>query len=164
MDLPERIHFFSHVTGVSFELPIGFTEATTTESSAAYADRNDDDDDDDAMVFVNVVGAAEPGIQVVAVDAMSRASTEVVSREDRTIDEESVSVAHLRFDQGMPDVPAGESGLVAQDVFVVFAAVVVAGRLVTVAAITRWADRGRYGAAFDTAIGSCRFIGREEAA
>lgn len=171
MDIPDRIHFFSHATGVSLELPVGFTEGDETATGVVYADHDDDTATDRALVIVTVAGPGVPGAERKAMEAMAGAADTVVGTDVREIDDESVALAELRYRSGLPgrsdaaDGGAAVDGvLIAADVAVTFAAVVFAGALVTITAVTPWADRERFTPAFADAIDSCRFIAREAAA
>lgn len=164
MDVPDRIHFFSYETGVSLELPVGFTEGDESAGGVAYVDHDDAAGVDRAAVIVTVAGPGVPGAERAAAEAMVAAAAEVVGREARDIDDEAVAVARLRYRDGLPGRPDGADGLLAADLAVTFAAVVFGGSLVTLTAVAPWTDRDRYSAGFAAAVDSCRFLLGEEAA
>jgi hypothetical protein len=90
---PGVVHFFSYVTGVSFELPVGFEFAGEDDVSASYVDRADDGPITEAtpVVRVRVVGEIEEDGGVDAVpglaDGFDSADLETIARRDRVIDE-----------------------------------------------------------------------------
>lgn len=167
MRVPERIHFFSHATGVSLELPVGFTGGESADG-AVYVHR--DDEVPDAVVIVTVVGSAPPGAgadrdaAAVLVDAMATTAGDVLERGQRDIDDERVSVAVLRFPRGLPaggTATPGHpelAGLLEADLLVLFAAAGFGGRVVAITAAAPSQLDGHYRTVFQQALSSCRFI------
>jgi hypothetical protein len=165
--VPERIHFFSFATGVSLELPVGFTGGENADG-AVYVHR--DDEVPDAVVIVTVVGSAPPGAGAdrdaagVLVDAMATTAAEVLQRGQQDIDDERVFVAVLRFPHGLPAGGAATpghpelAGLLEADVLVLFAAVGFDGRVVAITAAAPSELAGHYRTVFEQALSSCRFI------
>jgi hypothetical protein len=90
---PGVVHFFSYVTGVSLELPVGFEFVGEDDASASYADRADDGPITDAtpVVRMRVVGEIEEDGGVDAVrglaDGFDSAQRETITRREREIDE-----------------------------------------------------------------------------
>lgn len=164
--MPERVHFFSYATGVSIELPVGFTAGPEAAGGVVYTERVDERMR--AAVIVATVTGGPPGGAELLVDAMAGAAGEVLGRGSREIDDERVVVAELRFPHGLPSggVAAAEPEVVAllgSDVLVTFAAVAFGGRLTTISAVAPYADAASYRPAFAEAIDSCRFIAVEAA-
>jgi hypothetical protein len=85
------VHFFSYVTGVSLELPVGFEFVGEDDASASYADRADDGPVTarTPIVRIRVVGEFE-GDAASAVrglaDGFDAADRDTVWRRDREID------------------------------------------------------------------------------
>ncbi len=93
MTQPKVIAFFSYVTGVSIELPIGFEFGGEDETSAKYVDRADDEPVTAAtpIIHIRVVGEIQDGdgreaVQGLA-DGFAQASPTMLSRREREIDE-----------------------------------------------------------------------------
>jgi hypothetical protein len=92
MTEPGLVHFFSYVTGVSLELPVGFEFDGEDDVSASYADRVDDEPVTSAtpVVRVRVVGQIEGDAGPAAVrglaDGFGGADRETVGRRDRAVD------------------------------------------------------------------------------
>jgi hypothetical protein len=88
---PDVLHFFSYATGVSIELPVGFTTDAEDDVSATYVDE-DDDGGAPARVQVRVVGdldPQDPGAAVRALaDGFARAGNEVLAEQDTVVDGE----------------------------------------------------------------------------
>ena len=145
----EVTHFYSYVTGVSIELPLGFEEVGQDEVSATYADLGDHvaPEPGDAVVRVRVAAVldTEP-----TPDARARAATELadalagngeqLSRERRTVDEEQVETVVVRQADGT----------------VLHQTAACAGRRLL--AVVATVERDDLLAAYDRSIGSIRFI------
>lgn len=88
---PDVTHFYSYVTGVSFELPAGFTTDGEDDLSASYIEGAGEQQ---ARVQVRVVGAVEEGAdpamaELIAsrlADGFAQADGTLVSRADRAVD------------------------------------------------------------------------------
>jgi hypothetical protein len=89
---PGLIHFYSYVTGVSLELPVGFEFAGEDDASATYVDRVDDGPitPDTPVVRIQVVGEIEhdagPDAMRELADGFAAADRETISRQEREID------------------------------------------------------------------------------
>lgn len=163
--MPDRIHFFSYTTGVSIELPVGFTADAERPDGVTYVQH--DDERVVAVLIVTAVPGAPAGGAALLVDAMAGVG-EVLNRSERDIDDEAVTVAELRFPHGLPSggVAAAEPEAVAllgSDLLVTFAAVTFAGRVVTVSAAAPYGLAATYRPIFAEALESCRFIAVEAA-
>jgi hypothetical protein len=142
---PSLIHFYSYVTGVSLELPVGFEFAGEDDTSATYADL-DEIGAATAQVRVQVVGALDgPDAGRSAVDALADGFAsldgEVLSRTARTVDERPTSTVVLR--------QAGDGGLLH------LTAAASEHRLLSLVAI---APSEQLLTAYDAAVESIRFI------
>jgi hypothetical protein len=90
---PGVVHFFSYVTGVSFELPVGFEFVGEDDVSASYADRADDGPitDETPVVRIRVVGEIEGdgGLDAVGglAEGFDSAQRETITRREHEIDE-----------------------------------------------------------------------------
>lgn len=159
MRVPERIHFFSPVTGVSMELPAGFQARPAGPSGQSYLRWDDDDEVLLAAVDIRVLGPADdPDAAVTAaVDAMA-AQGEELGRRWHAVDDERVLAVELHHPHGLPapdDAPGGpEADLLSGDLSVLFAAVVVGGRLVALTFASPWPTPA---GTFEQALASCRF-------
>jgi len=163
--LPDRVHFFSYATGVSIELPVGFTVGAEQGGGVTYV--RHDDEAVVAAVLVTVVPGAPPGGAALLVDGMA-AVGQVEHRAVREIDHEQVDLAELHFPNGLPSggVAAAEPEaveLLGSDLWVTFAAVTFGGRVVTVTAAAPYSQAEQYRATFAEALESCRFIAQEAA-
>ena len=163
--MPDRVHFFSYATGVSIELPVGFTVGAERPGAVTYVRR--DDETVVAVVMITVVSGAPSGGAALLVDGMAAAG-QSQGRTVREIDDERVEVAELRFPNGLPSggVAAAEPEaveLLGSDLWVTFAAVTFGGRVVTVTAAAPHSQAGQYRPAFAAALESCRFIALEAA-
>jgi len=144
---PPVVAFYSYVTGVSIELPVGFEFAGEDDASASYADRADDGPvtERTPVVRIRVVGTVEGGRRAALeavrglADGFAGAGRETISRTDRVID-------------GCPatTVVSREPGRVLHQ-----SAVVADGRLVTTVAVAPADDLLP---AFDAALDSIRFV------
>ncbi|MDA3948217.1 MAG: hypothetical protein PF508_03240 [Spirochaeta sp.] len=90
MKTPERVHFFSWMTRVSIELPVGFEEQVEDEdtNSAIYADDLDEADDQDepgARVMTRMT--AVPTESTEAYRSLAAASVQIGSRSVETQEE-----------------------------------------------------------------------------
>jgi hypothetical protein len=89
---PGLIHFYSYVTGVSLELPVGFEFAGEDDASATYVDRVDDGPitPDTPVVRIRVVGEIERDAGPDAVrelaDGFAAVDRETISQQEREID------------------------------------------------------------------------------
>lgn len=169
MQLPDRIHFFSYATGVSLELPVGFTPGASDAAGATYDAYDDDDASVVATLAVRVIGTVDDGSQTAAtataavLDAMAARAGTAGQRHASVIDDEQVTSAVLRFPSGLPSGVGGEvataaQGLLSSDLLMVFAAVAFGGALVSIAGMAPWAQADRYLPVFQEAVRSCRFI------
>lgn len=169
MRVPERIHFFSPVTGVSLELPVGFQARPADDTGQSYLRWDEDDEAVIAAVDIRVLGlvgdlaaaaaGGDPAAAVTAaVDAMAAHGQEL-GRRWRAIDDERVLAVEMRYPQGLPapdDAPRGPAAdLLAGDLSVLFAAVALGGRLVTLTFAAPWPAAA--GDLFGAALDSCRF-------
>ncbi len=167
MLIPDRIHYFSYATGVSLELPVGFSDSEQP-TGASYVRYDDDDESVLAAVLVTVVADGPPGGAALLADAMAEAAGEVLGRETRTIDDETVAVAELHYPQGLPssatmDPESTTASLLGSDLYVQFAALDLAGRFVTLTAAAPYAELDHYRPMYREALESCRFIAMEAA-
>jgi hypothetical protein len=163
--MPDRVHFFSYATGVSIELPVGFTVGTEQAGAVTYV--RHEDESVVAVVMIAVLPGAPPDGAALLVDGMA-AVGQSQDRAVREIDDERVEVAELRFPNGLPSggVAAAEPEaveLLGSDLWVTFAAVTFGGRVVTVTAAAPYALAEQYRPAFAAALESCRFIALEAA-
>ncbi|MEO9139108.1 MAG: hypothetical protein ABI345_08580 [Jatrophihabitans sp.] len=92
MNAPSVVAFYSYVTGVSLELPVGFEFMGEDDVSANYADRTDDGPviASTPVLRVRVVGEldGEDGVGAVRdlADGFDAADRETISRRDLEID------------------------------------------------------------------------------
>jgi hypothetical protein len=141
--VPGLVHFYSYVTGVSIELPVGFEFVGEDESSATYADRSEGGAS--SLVRVRVLGTVDAGAEPAAVralaDGFAALDGDVLDRREREVDGSLVATVVLRRPDGtlLHQSAAADSG-----------------RLV---AIVATAPAGSFTAdAYDGAIESIRFI------
>lgn len=118
MSTPDVLHFYSYATGVSFELPVGFTEDSEGGSSATYVD--EDDYADAARVQVQVVGQLEArdprAVATSLADAFTTQGNETVRRRDLVVDDAPATVVVSRRPDGWwlhQSVIAGDGKLLA---------------------------------------------------
>lgn len=98
-------HFYSYTTGVSLELPVGFTRVEETANSASYAmlDADDNVTLDSPALHVQVVGAvpeADPDGHASAAHVADRlaAAGTVLRRSDQIVDECPVFTVEVERD------------------------------------------------------------------
>ncbi|SDO43086.1 hypothetical protein SAMN04515671_0913 [Nakamurella panacisegetis] len=156
MDVPSRIHFYSAVTGVSFELPPGFEAGAQDERSAQYEWRDEDDDQVLARVVVQQMDVGAAAVRTVA-EAFAAADGDLVEERLAVIDDCPTATVVVHLPHGVrgstPVTGPGGDDLVAH-----FTAVEFSGAVRTVAAFAPWADRDRWIPVFDEAVASCRFL------
>jgi hypothetical protein len=144
---PDVVHFYSYVTGVSFELPVGFRADGEDDASANYVD----DESPPARVQVRVVGELEEGSDPAIADTMaarladgfSNAAGESVSRAERLVDGVPAHTVVMRMESG---------SLMHETVFAVD------GRVLVVVAMTPAERASELLPAFDTVVDSIRLV------
>lgn len=141
---PEVLHFYSYATGVSIELPAGFTVDAEGASSATYVDT---DRAEPARVQVQVVGALESreprAVVTSLVDAFAAEADEVVRRRDLVVDEAPATTVVTRRSDGWwlhQTAVAGD------------------GKLITVVGMLAPEDGDELVPQLDTAVASIRLI------
>jgi hypothetical protein len=176
---PDLIHVFSYTTGVSLELPRGFTALTDDGAGQSYVLVGDEPDGraPEIAAFVDIRTLATEGIGYDEV-AGQRAATAVVdglaahagvelARDWCEIDLEQVLRAELRCPNGLPGVPGpsgamSTAGAVADfltgDLLVVVAALAFDERLVSITAAAPWPAHAAWRDVFDVALRSARFL------
>lgn len=132
---PELIHFYRRATGVSLELPLGFTELTSDRAgqSMVWVDEEADDAPPHVAAFVDIrvldgdsgagaiagsgngafpaTGNGDGGAAVTAVmDGFAAHASEELARDWLQIDGERVLRAELHFPTGLPGVPGPSGG------------------------------------------------------
>ena len=94
---PPVVHFFSYVTGISIELPVGFASESEDASSATYFDESAN-----VRVQVRVIGEATAGAAADLAHQLAdgfAASASVLRRHDAVVDDSpATTVVTLRAD------------------------------------------------------------------
>ena len=152
MHAPPLIHFYSPVTGVSLELPVGFEAGPADEVSVCYQSRDADDEQVIAAVVVSVLArVAEPEADSVVdavVAATGEAAAQVLDRREQLVDDTRVITVRTVAPQTLPG----------QDRLVQLSAVAFGGAVRTISASAPLADREFWQPVFEDLVSSCRFI------
>lgn len=156
MEVPERIHFFSWVTRISIELPVGFEEQVedADTNSAIYADDPDEPDDSDepgARVMTRMTAVPVESTEAYRALAEASAQTEarvVDSREELLVDGAPAIRQTLSYRDDDLELDVFRHETFAQVANVVFS-------ITCLAPASRSAD---YRAAFDYAGDTARWI------
>jgi hypothetical protein len=143
--MSELTHFYSYATGVSLELPAGFTRVAEDEASASYAALGDDDR----------LGPDTPALQIRVVDTVPADDPDGTATVARLADQLAASGRVLgRVDRTVDECPVVTVEVEREGAYLHLSAVAADGRLLSLA------GRGpRTGfEIWDTAIESMRFI------
>lgn len=176
---PELIHVFSYATGVSLELPLGFTVLADDGAGQSFVRVGDEPDDGapEIVAFVDIRTLATEGIgydevagrqaATAAVDGMAAHAGAELERDWLEIDAEQVLRAELHCPAGLPGVPGPSGGkstagaaadFLTGDLLVVVAALAFDERLVSITAAAPWPAESTWREVFARALRSARFL------
>lgn len=176
---PELLHFFSYSTGVSLELPLGFTVLSDDGASQSMVCVGDEPDDaaPEILAFVDVRTLATEGIgydeaagqraATAVVDGVAAHAGTELARDWYEIDAEQVLCAEFHCPAGLPGAPGPSGGtstagavadFLTGDLLVVLAVVAFDERLVSITATAPWSAQAAWREAFARALRSARFL------
>lgn len=176
---PDLVHVFSYATGVSLELPLGFTVLSDggAGQSTVRVGAEPDDAAPEIVAFVDIRTLASDGIGydeaagrravTAVVDGVAAHAGSELVRGWHEIDAEQVLCAEFHCPAGLPGAPGPSGGtstagavadFLTGDLLVVVAVVAFDERLVSITATAPWSEQTRWREAFAHAIRSARFL------